>query len=105
MHNDGHNNTLSIDCDGLRVPFGIKTSTFDYHDKIGSLLFSIVMIIIWLNILLLILFNYLLFLFLVYCLLKMLVFLFQIYLTIKQKYLQQNMLDIIRKIQHMVLFL
>ena len=41
MHNDGHNNTFSIDCDGLRVSFRIKTSTFDYHDKIGSLLFSI----------------------------------------------------------------
>ncbi len=36
-----HNNTLSVDCDGLRVSYGIKTSTFDYYTKIGSLLFSI----------------------------------------------------------------
>ena len=36
-----HNNTLSIDCDGLRVSFGIKSSTYDYHNKIGSLLFSV----------------------------------------------------------------
>ena len=36
-----HNNTLSIDCDGLRVSFGIKTSTYDYHTDIGYLLFNI----------------------------------------------------------------
>ena len=36
-----HNNTVSIDCDGLRVSFGIKSSTFDYHNDVGSLLFSI----------------------------------------------------------------
>ena len=36
-----HINTLSIDCDGIRVSYGIKTSTYDYHDKVGSLLFSI----------------------------------------------------------------
>jgi len=39
-----HINTFSIDCDGLRVSYGIKSSTFDYFndDLIGSLLFSIV---------------------------------------------------------------
>ena len=36
-----HNNTLSIDCDGIRLSYGIKTSTFDYHNKVGSLLFTI----------------------------------------------------------------
>lgn len=36
-----HNNNLSIDCDGLRVSYGVKSSTYDYHNKIGSLLFSI----------------------------------------------------------------
>lgn len=36
-----HINTLSIDCDGIRVSYGIKTSTYDYHNKVGSLLFSI----------------------------------------------------------------
>jgi len=36
-----HNNNISIDCDGLRVSYGIKTSTYDYHKKIGSLLFTI----------------------------------------------------------------
>ena len=36
-----HNNTLSIDCDGLRVSYGIKSSTFDYHNKVGSLLFLV----------------------------------------------------------------
>ena len=36
-----HNITLSIDCDGLRISFGIKSSTFDYYNKIGYLLFDI----------------------------------------------------------------
>lgn len=36
-----HNNTLSIDCDGIRVSYGIKSSTHDYHKKVGALLFSI----------------------------------------------------------------
>ena len=36
-----HDNTMSIDCDGLRVSYGIKSSTFDYYTKVGSLLFSI----------------------------------------------------------------
>ena len=36
-----HNNYLSIDCDGIRVTYGVKTSTYDYHNKIGYLLFSI----------------------------------------------------------------
>ena len=36
-----HNVNLSIDCDGIRVSYGIKSSTFDYHTKVGSLLFSI----------------------------------------------------------------
>ena len=35
-----HINTLSIDCDGIRLSYGIKSSTYDYHKKIGSLLFS-----------------------------------------------------------------
>jgi len=35
-----HNNTLSIDCNGIRVSYGVKSSTYDYHNKIGSLLFS-----------------------------------------------------------------
>lgn len=35
-----HINNLSIDCDGVRVTFGVKTSTFDYHNKVGYTVFS-----------------------------------------------------------------
>ena len=36
-----HNNNLSMDCDGLRISYGVKSSSHDYHKKLGSLLFSI----------------------------------------------------------------
>jgi len=31
----GHQHTVatSIECDGIRVTFGLKTGTYDYHDK------------------------------------------------------------------------
>lgn len=31
-----HKNDLSVMCDGIRVTYGLKTGTHDYHDKVGS---------------------------------------------------------------------
>jgi len=36
-----HNNTFSIDCDGIRVSYGIKSSTFDYYNRVGCLVFTL----------------------------------------------------------------
>jgi len=36
-----HNNNISILCDTIRLTYGVKTSTFDYHTEVGSTLFTL----------------------------------------------------------------